>query len=550
MYRILVVDDEAYVVDWLSMLLESQTDPDLDVCCAYSASEAIQWLERTKIDVVISDISMPGMNGVDLAGKVNLNWPQCKVILLTAYAEFNYAYEAIRNNVVSYILKTEDDDVIIAEVKKAIDIIEDELKNVKLLEKAQKKLDDSMSVIHRELILGILQDSGNHPQLFRQLQDSGLNMQKDQPFIIFICRIENCSHNMEIIERFRLFNAVDKHINQFLGPYFSCYCVDYFYNKLVCLMQKKEEAECHASIKGREIVFVSGLLETVQQSADKTMGIKISFVLNGHQQAFEGLPLGFSAIDRLMKTHNTDNSGFIITSANGKSSTLHGSQIQPLEISMQDYKPLKLFLENGIQKEFIEDINSLGNSFDEHTSWKNQVATQVYYTIAVNLFSYINQQQIPEQTIQRLDIERIFQPQTSGSWYRAFKYLYDVSNTLFDIQQAKEDFSGNIISFLQKYIKEHIAQDLSLTKLSEVSGYNASYLSRIYSECTGETLNEYIRQEKMVLILKLMDDKNLNIGDIAEKAGFEYRTYFNRFIKKATGMSPREFRENRLHKQD
>ena len=80
MYRILIVDDEPYVVDWLSSLLEMKTEFELDICLAYSAEEALNWLKRAKIDIIITDIQMPEMSGIELAQEVRKNWPQCKVI--------------------------------------------------------------------------------------------------------------------------------------------------------------------------------------------------------------------------------------------------------------------------------------------------------------------------------------------------------------------------------------------------------------------------------------------------------------------------------------
>ena len=64
MYRILVVDNEPYVVDWIAFLIETKSRQEVDVCRAYTAKEALQWLAKTRIDVLVSDISMPGMRCV------------------------------------------------------------------------------------------------------------------------------------------------------------------------------------------------------------------------------------------------------------------------------------------------------------------------------------------------------------------------------------------------------------------------------------------------------------------------------------------------------
>ena len=85
MYRILVVDNEPYVVDWIAFLIETKSRQEVDVCRAYTAKEALQWLAKTRIDVLVSDISMPGMDGLELAGIVKEQWPYAKVVLITAY---------------------------------------------------------------------------------------------------------------------------------------------------------------------------------------------------------------------------------------------------------------------------------------------------------------------------------------------------------------------------------------------------------------------------------------------------------------------------------
>lgn len=97
MYRLLIVDDEPYIVDGLQALVEQWDLPEeLDVRCAYSADEALEAADLAKIDVCLTDIRMPGMDGIRLQGEMLRRWPQCKVIFLTGYDDFEYAQSAIR----------------------------------------------------------------------------------------------------------------------------------------------------------------------------------------------------------------------------------------------------------------------------------------------------------------------------------------------------------------------------------------------------------------------------------------------------------------------
>ncbi len=111
------------------------------------------------------------------------------------------------------------------------------------------------------------------------------------------------------------------------------------------------------------------------------------------------------------------------------------------------------------------------------------------------------------------------------------------------ITKDNEDFSKRTIQIIKEYIKEHIFDDVSLQQLSEVTGYNPSYLSRFFSEKTGEKLSEYIANQRMEYIKGLMKNTNLSLNDIAEKAGFQSRSYFNRFVKRITGTTPQKYRK-------
>lgn len=111
--KLLVVDDERHATEWLETLFK---DTGLfDVYKAHSGSEALSVIERCPIDIMVSDIRMPGMSGFELAEHVFARSPGCHVLFLSGYAMFDYVYRANRDNI-KYLLKTEDDDVIMEAV--------------------------------------------------------------------------------------------------------------------------------------------------------------------------------------------------------------------------------------------------------------------------------------------------------------------------------------------------------------------------------------------------------------------------------------------------
>ena len=123
MYRLLIVDDERPVVDWLVELFSTLVEPELDVYKAYSVADALEQIQRVSVDIVLTDIHMPGLSGLDLTRKLNAGWSDRRVIVLTGYREFDYIYQAANMGVFRYLLKTEDDEVIVSAVLDAIESI-------------------------------------------------------------------------------------------------------------------------------------------------------------------------------------------------------------------------------------------------------------------------------------------------------------------------------------------------------------------------------------------------------------------------------------------
>jgi YesN/AraC family two-component response regulator len=138
-YRILVIDDEDIITDSLARMLESLTRFDLDVYKAYSAAEALERLEKTDINIVITDIQMPGKTGLELLKDIRASWPGCQVIFLTGYGEFEYAVQAVKYHAARYILKTEGYEPLIEAVADSIEAVKQEERNAAILEKAREQ---------------------------------------------------------------------------------------------------------------------------------------------------------------------------------------------------------------------------------------------------------------------------------------------------------------------------------------------------------------------------------------------------------------------------
>jgi len=146
MYRLLIVDDEQIIRQGLSLLPWAENEIEV-VAILKNGIEAEEWINSNEIDILLTDIRMPGISGIDLARIAFQTYPNAQVVLLTGYGEFEYAKEAITLGVFDYILKPSTPAEIIACIKRACQRFQEE-KNTKVkLKKMESELQDYSMLI-------------------------------------------------------------------------------------------------------------------------------------------------------------------------------------------------------------------------------------------------------------------------------------------------------------------------------------------------------------------------------------------------------------------
>ncbi len=138
MYRILVVDDEKNIADNVAATLEAGIDVEMEVSVCYGTASAEDFSRENLVDIIICDINMPGESGLALCKKLSLSGNCPEIIFLTGYSDFSYTYEALKLPDASYVLKLEDDSVLLNEIKRKIEKIDRERR--KRLELAAERM--------------------------------------------------------------------------------------------------------------------------------------------------------------------------------------------------------------------------------------------------------------------------------------------------------------------------------------------------------------------------------------------------------------------------
>lgn len=550
MIRLLIVDDEPFIVNGLADRCEQAEHLELEVYRAYTPSEALSWLERIKIDIVLSDIKMPGMSGLELQRRIVRQWPRCKLIFLTGYDDFAYIQEATRSGSVDYILKTEGNDKVLASLERAIGLLQDELEVHDLIARAQQQLEAALPQLQRQYVLELLRSGGaSAAAVRRQFAELNIGFHAEEPCLVLLCRVDDWHDRSASADRSLFLYAMQNIVEEFLRPGALTMAVEYDRSRLVWLIQHPLAAEQEPTEEQRRrtLRFVHGTLEQIQSACRELLQLRVSFAAAREWTPWAGIAARFEALRQLFS------SGLGI----GKETLLIEPPPQPGEREMEQPQPgasllrprtlelLRSALDHGEREAFMTQLTETLQAAPSEGPASLLGRMELYYALVVLYLPCFGRLQREGQSAdETTDLSRLTRLEDHGSWEEACAYLIAVAERIFAGQeQGRSDQEHAIVVKVRRYIHEHLSGDLSLTQLGEAVGHNPSYLSRLYKQATGEGLSETITAARLAEAKRLLTETTARIHEVAASVGFVSPPYFYRFFKKATDLTPQEYRD-------
>lgn len=564
MHRLLIVDDEELIVDGLYEIFRAASHLDLDVCKAYSGEEALGFLSRTRIDIVLTDISMPEMDGITLMGAIHENWPQCKVIFLTGYSEFEYIYQAIQHPGVSYLLKNEGTDSVIHAVEKAIATIEKELETGDLIQKAREQFQMALGYFQKDYLLRLLSADRSISISKEQFEELSIPLDASSDVLLLLCGADEMKADGGYVQGLQKQYAILQIIQRYLGGHVQMTSVTDTYGRFVLFVQPKDPAIGEQEDHHKTISYIRGMLEVIQASCRTNLGLTVSFAVGKSACVWEEVPRTYLRLSHLFNAKIglvteivADEGELLLGEVDGEivselySSSQTAEEIAFLEtiLGQKRLGQMEQYLETGQRERFFEALRELTGPLCRIKSRNNPLALEAYYTVAMYLMGFINRWRLYEKVAFHIGIKKLLYAGDFDSWEEASGYLTQLAQVLFDLKHSQQKRrSDNVIITLQEYIHAHLNEDLSLVRLSEQVYLNPSYLSRIYKKETGANLSDFIEGVRIEKAKELMKNERLRINEIAAMVGYDTATSFTRFFRKMSGLSPQEYRESLLNR--
>lgn len=524
MYKVFIVDDEPFILAGLKSIINWQ-EYGLEICGqATNGLDALNSIQNQHIDILITDITMPKMNGLQLIKSVKESNPTIKFIVLSGYNDFEYVKEGIKLGIENYLLKP-------------INVHELVSTLVNTISKIEKT---STRYAYTKEDLEILRDN----ILFRWVTNSidSLELKERSPILQI-----SLEYSYYMVCSVKILFGSKQHDE--LNNTQKLKMLSQSYDLCREILSQSDSAICFCEMDG-DIIIIFGeesideskskihkILNEVHNCIMNDLGLDTIISAGDFQQTFKNVHASYTNAKELQDKYSLILTQDKILYYNDEKETPSPRH----ECPKIDYEAFSKHILSKSKKNvfaFIDDI------FDQLQK-SSCVAPCDIINLSIELIFHIN------RTVKNFDNEN----DTINDYKNLFSNLFKLQ-TIDEVRKCIKDIADNaincfiteddkvnpIIKKVLNYINSHYKENLSLKALSQNFNINSTYLGQLFQKETSELFSDYVNKFKIEKAKQMLLNTDMSTIEISSRAGFSDPNYFYRQFKKYVGVSPSELR--------
>ncbi|WP_341878076.1 response regulator [Defluviitalea saccharophila] len=536
LYKILLVDDEEEIRKGIIKKIKWEELGFVVVGEAENGIEALDIIDKTMPDVVITDIRMPFMDGIKLAENIKYRFPTNKVIVLSGFDDFEYAQEAIKLGVIRYILKPINSIEFTELLKEVKHLLDEEIRSKNDLETLKINYQKSLPLLKERFLNHWIEDYVAEEEIEENIHILDLDIAQKHLALAVIRPDELGKEEKDIktlknkhLLKMAIFNICEEVVKEHnLGTIFMKI------NEMVVIIPLK----VHETVKSssRIAVALEQIRIAVQKYLETTVTIGVGNICTNKSMLYKTYASALAALDYTIML--------------GSNKIIYIDDIEPAQNDINfeegDERELLGAIRVG-QKEKIEEAVSRVLAKVEET----QVSLSDYQIYIVEVFSSI-MRLIKNMD---LDINKIFPDNVNFfTIINGFRSKKEVKEWLLEVCfKVTEEFSlkrssskSDIIERAQKYIDSNYWDDeLNAEKLCNYLHISTNYFSALFKKETKLNFTSYLTKVRIEKAKELLRNTDMKAFDIGNKVGYTEGHYFSYVFKKITGLTPTEYRNGK-----
>jgi len=535
MHRVLIVDDESLLVNSLKNILELSGLAISDVVCAYSGDEALVKLQSYKIDIVLSDIRMPEMDGIELISRIQQRWPDCKVIFLTGFGQFEYAQKAVQYGAFDYLLKPVSDGELLDCIDRAIKQKEQETERLVMLETLKKQYAEGLSLIRQKYLRKLLtgrREIHDIEQEKRKMDKLQLSFKLDATTALLVIRIDETKATSGFDEELQQY-AISNIVGECLGNSFFYYSLDDDNDYIVFILQPTGLLPGETLLTGS----LESIADSIQESLFYFLKVKATLLISDPVSSVLKWPEVYRIAVSFLRHSFYVGTGLIL---NFRSFDTYTDRSV---LSLNLLPTLDTLMETGREDEYCRRVRMIFAEVREKPDIPPGCIIEIFNHIAGAAIRMINKFKLSSGQLPEMDWNKLTNMESFPTLNEMEQYFISVGQWLYAaMNQSGKDHVDTLIATVKLHIEHHLEDELSLTSLADLVHVSPPYLSKLFKQHTGEGISRYITNVRINRSKELLRDPHMKIYEVAAKVGYDNIPYFTTVFKKSVGVTPQEYK--------
>ena len=528
MVKLVIADDEERVC---RLILALGNWEELGIQVVGTASNGVQALDlirREKTDILITDIRMPGLNGLELIEKVREISKDIKIMIISGYANFEYAQNALKQGVSDYILKPINKDALNESLAKMV-------KQIEIARRTDMAFQDIQNERREELLK-------LRKMLLHDLKyDRSLHLTEDILKEKYYLNVQPGLYQVFVVKQDAVYDQKETEYNK----------TELIWNKMEEILLREITKECYDFVSSVEGEYLYGIMNYPSRNSEKVRKVlrscfnqmlarndylgktQLSLGLGTAVKTAEEIPDSYGAAYRALADRLFEGSGKILET-NSSNEVLYEKKLVDKFVRI---------LGTALQTFDVEEIKNTVNSLYKETmetpgvhGW--EIMEMIWQCGSI----FIMRLDVPDKA----ELQNEFRNQCDNC-----TTVEELFSCLCDFMLAKvnqmillrEEDSVRPVRLAKQYIHNHYQEQITLEEVSEYVGLTPAYFSVMFKKETELGFAKYLINERIEGAKDLLRETTLSVADVCRKVGYNDPKHFTRLFEKNVGVKPAVYRK-------
>ncbi|MCR5606461.1 MAG: response regulator [Treponema sp.] len=526
MYSVFIVDDEHIVLEGIRNKIDWENTAFSFAGEATDGELAFSMIQEMKPDILITDIKMPFMDGLELSRLLKKIQPWIKIIILSGHDEFDYAKKAISIGVEDYILKPFTHEELLDSLNKVAQRLDEEKKRKLDITKLKEELESSAILVRNKYLSDLISGSIDTANILQEAKKLNIDIiARYHKVIISELKTKEETEETGVLQKvYSSLLDISKNVSDVISFFISP-------KRFVSILKNNSVEDIDE--------YSYNFAEAIEHVVSQNMECNVITAIGKTVEHTSNIASSYSDADHILNQARFWNKSRILSADDIKKSS-DGI------LSLQENDPLMERLKYAQTNEIEEIISQYLDLLKDNSEHFQVIASYLFVDVIMAVSKLVenlggNIKEVMPEILSHSFVDNAVQNQDIF-----VKEIRKILKNIFEYRDSKiQGRYGEVILKAKEYInKNYSSQDTSLKLVAEEVHLSPNHFSTIFSQECGITFIEYLTNVRINEAKRLLKTTDMKGADIAYDCGFSDPHYFSFIFKKNTGMTPREYKNS------